>query len=142
MVESLPRSSCPREFRRCATVCQSPSDSFETSPTGLGTGFGLHVNKPRRRRFPTVAVIVGGLDDQWVADLVEVQPLAKYNRGIRYLLTVLDNREKKLHRFTTYKYKYRVSLQQINLITILTKTRKKKEKKSRWHILCGNILRG
>ena len=35
-------------------------------------------------------VIVGGLDDQWVADLVEVQPLAKYNRGIRYLLTVLD----------------------------------------------------
>ena len=25
-----------------------------------------------------------------MADLVEVQPLAKYNRGIRYLLTVLD----------------------------------------------------
>ena len=35
-------------------------------------------------------MIVGGLDDQWVADLVEVQPLAKYNRGRRYLLTVLD----------------------------------------------------
>jgi len=50
--------------------------------------YALH--KPRRRRFPTVPVIVGGLDDQWVAGLVEVQPLAKYNRGIRYLLTVLD----------------------------------------------------
>ena len=25
-----------------------------------------------------------------MADLVEVQPLAKYNQGIRYLLTVLD----------------------------------------------------
>ena len=48
------------------------------------------LHKPRRRRFPTVPVIVGGLDDQWVADLVEVQPLAKYNRGIRYLLTVVD----------------------------------------------------
>ena len=49
------------------------------------------LHKPRRRRrFPTVPVIVGGLDDQWVTDLVEVQPLAKYNRGIRYLLTVLD----------------------------------------------------
>ena len=34
--------------------------------------------------------MVGGLDDQWVADLVEVQSLAKYNRGIRYLLTVVD----------------------------------------------------
>ena len=33
---------------------------------------------------------MGGLDDQWVADLVEFQPLAKYNRGIRYLLMVLD----------------------------------------------------
>ena len=48
------------------------------------------LHKPRRRRFSTLSVIVGGLDDQWVADLVEVQPLAKYNRGIRYLLTVLN----------------------------------------------------
>ena len=48
------------------------------------------LHKPRRRHFGTLPVIVGGLDDQWVADLVEVQPLAKYNRGIRYLLTVLD----------------------------------------------------
>ena len=45
----------------------------------------------------------------------------------------IDNTEKKLHRFTTYKYKYRVSLQQINLITILTKTRKKKKKKQVAH---------
>jgi len=31
------------------------------------------LHKPRPRRFPTVPVIVGGLDDQWMADLVEVQ---------------------------------------------------------------------
>jgi len=48
------------------------------------------LHKARRRRFPTLHVIVGGLDDKWVADLVEVQPLTKYNRGIRYLLMVLD----------------------------------------------------
>ena len=48
------------------------------------------LHKPRRRRFPTLPVIVGGLDDQWVVDLVEVQPLAKYNRGVRYLMTVVD----------------------------------------------------
>ena len=51
-------------------------------------GYTLH--KPRRRRFATLPVVVGGLDDQWAADLVEVQRLAKHNRGIRYLLTVVD----------------------------------------------------
>ena len=39
-------------------------------------------------------MVVGGLDDQWVADLVEVQPLAKWNGGIRYLLTVVDGLSK------------------------------------------------
>ena len=48
------------------------------------------LHKPRRRRFPTLPVIVGGLDDRWVVDLVEVQPLAKYNRGVRYLMTMVD----------------------------------------------------
>ena len=43
-----------------------------------------------RRRFPTLRVQVWGMDHQWVADLVEVQRLAKHNGGTRYLLTVLD----------------------------------------------------
>ena len=43
---------------------------------------------------PTIPVVVGGLDDQSVADLVEVQPLAKWNGGIRYLLTVVDSLSK------------------------------------------------
>ena len=29
-------------------------------------------------------------DDQWAADLVETQNIAKENKGIRYLLTVID----------------------------------------------------
>ena len=51
-------------------------------------GYTLH--KPRRQRFPTLPVVVEGMDHQWVADLVEVQRLSKYNRGYRYLLTVID----------------------------------------------------
>ena len=30
------------------------------------------------------------MDDQWVADLVEMKPLKTWNRGMRYLLTVVD----------------------------------------------------
>ena len=48
------------------------------------------LHKPRRRLFPTLPVVVYGMDNQWVADLVEMQPLKKWNRGMRYLLTVVD----------------------------------------------------
>ena len=48
------------------------------------------LHKPVHRRFPTLRVQVWGMDHQWVADLVEVQRLAKHNGGTRYLLTVLD----------------------------------------------------
>ena len=73
--------------QRFARAHQLP---FKQAQRVLQRDLACTLHKPRRRRFPTVPVIVGGLDDQWVADLVEVQLLAKYNRGIRYLLAVLD----------------------------------------------------
>ena len=48
------------------------------------------LHKPVRCRFSTLRVQVWGIDHQWVADLVEVQRLAKHNGGTRYLLTMLD----------------------------------------------------
>lgn len=35
-------------------------------------------------------MVVFGIDEQWAAELVEVQTLAKYNKGARYILTVVD----------------------------------------------------
>ncbi len=51
-------------------------------------GYTLH--KPARRRFPTLRVLVFGTDEQWVADLVDVHKLKKHNKGVNYLLTVVD----------------------------------------------------
>ena len=51
-------------------------------------GYTLH--KPRRRRFPTLPVLVFNIDQQWVANLVEVQNIPKYNKGMHYLLTVIN----------------------------------------------------
>ena len=51
-------------------------------------GYTLH--KQRGRRFPTLPVLVFNIDQQWVADLVEVQNISKYNKGMRYLLMVID----------------------------------------------------
>ena len=38
----------------------------------------------------TLPVMVYGIDEQWTADLIEVNNIAEYNRGYRYLLTVVD----------------------------------------------------
>ena len=50
-------------------------------------GYTLH--KLQRQRFPTAQVVVFGIDEQWTVDLIEVINIAKYNRGYRYLLTMV-----------------------------------------------------
>lgn len=56
----------------------------------LQSSLAYTLHKPRRQNFPTAPVVVFGIDEQWAADLVEVQTLAKYNKGVRYILTVVD----------------------------------------------------
>ena len=48
------------------------------------------LHKPARRRFPTLPTRVFSINEQFVMDLVDVQKLARYNRGNKYLLTVID----------------------------------------------------
>ena len=56
----------------------------------LETMLSYTLHKPRRRQFPTLPVIVFKVDQQWVMDLMDVQKLAKWNKGHRYILTVVD----------------------------------------------------
>ena len=51
-------------------------------------GYTLH--KPQRRCYPTLPVLVFNIDQQWLADLVEVQNISKYNKGMHYLLMGID----------------------------------------------------
>ena len=48
------------------------------------------LHKPRRRRFPTLPTKVFSINEQFVMDLVDLQKLAKYNKGYKYLLTLID----------------------------------------------------
>ena len=48
------------------------------------------LHKPRRRRFPTLPTLVFTINEQFLMDLVDLQKLAKYNRGYKYLLTVIN----------------------------------------------------
>ena len=59
---------------RLARVHELPAVRARSKLQGL-LSYTLH--KTRRRRFPTLPVVVQGMDDQWVADLVEMRPLKK-----------------------------------------------------------------
>ena len=48
------------------------------------------LHKPARRQFQRNRVIVGGKDDQFQVDLVDLSSLSKYNDGYTFLLTCID----------------------------------------------------
>lgn len=50
--------------------------------------YSLH--KPIRHRFKTRRVIVSKIDDQWQADLVDMQKYKSQNKNFNYILTVID----------------------------------------------------
>ena len=48
------------------------------------------LHRQARKRYPVRHYIVHDIDEQWQADLAEVQDIAPKNRGYRYILTVID----------------------------------------------------
>ena len=48
------------------------------------------LHAPARRNFPRRSVVIRGYDDLSHADLVEMRPYAKQNRGYHYILTIID----------------------------------------------------
>ena len=53
------------------------------------------LHKPVKYKFPRRKTIVSGPGQQWQADLADVSRLARYNDGIKYLLTCIDVFSKK-----------------------------------------------
>ena len=80
----------PGSLRGVQRFAKSQGISAGRARALLQRDLGYTLHKPTRRRFPTLPVLVFGPDEQWAADLVEVQSLAKYNKGNRYLLCVID----------------------------------------------------
>ena len=48
------------------------------------------LHKPIRRMFEKRKVFAKTVDDIWTADLVEMAPLSKFNKGYKYLLMIID----------------------------------------------------
>ena len=48
------------------------------------------IHKPVRHRFLRNRIYVDNANDQWQADLADMQSLARHNKGFKYMLTVID----------------------------------------------------
>ena len=48
------------------------------------------LHKPVSRKFQRRRVQVIGIDEIWAADLIDMQAFSKFNRGVKYLLAVID----------------------------------------------------
>ena len=48
------------------------------------------LHKPIRRKFKKRRVLVNGINKIWAADLVDMQAFTRFNRGVKYLLAVID----------------------------------------------------
>ena len=48
------------------------------------------LHKPARRHFKRRQVIVGGMHQQWQADLVDMSKVKRFNDGMAFLLTMID----------------------------------------------------
>lgn len=57
------------------------------------------IHKNVRVNFPRRCVITKNIDDLWQADLIDMQPFSRENRGYRYILTVIDT-------FSKYAWAY------------------------------------
>ncbi|XP_031778315.1 uncharacterized protein LOC116416073 [Nasonia vitripennis] len=64
--------------------------AIEELQTLTHRGIVEEIHKPARRNYPRRKFNVRGLDETWQADLVEMQPYARVNKGFRYLLTIVD----------------------------------------------------
>ena len=57
---------------------------------GWAQNLANELHRPIRRRFPKRRVLAYGIDNIWAADLVEMGKFSKWNKGIKYLLMVID----------------------------------------------------
>ena len=59
--------------------------SLSQAKKELERNLAYTLHKPRRRRGEFAPVVVFDIDEQWVADLIEVRTIAKENKGNRYI---------------------------------------------------------
>ena len=105
----IPKSECDKEMlkyfekSKSKTFGEKVTKNLIVKPI-IGTKYKLglgkkkkqmailadELHKPIKRKFQKRPVIVVGIDDTWSADLVDMTSFAKFNKEIKYLLSIID----------------------------------------------------
>ena len=80
----------PGSFGGVAPLARALKQKRDNVQEWLSFEDAYTLHKPVRRKFQRRRTIVGGIDHQWQADLIDVQKLKKNNGGNNYLLTCID----------------------------------------------------
>ncbi|XP_062823722.1 putative uncharacterized transposon-derived protein F54H12.3 [Anolis carolinensis] len=75
-------------FQEAKKQCKTVRKGDVTQWLSKQDSYTLH--RPARIHFKRNKTIVSHVDSQWQADLVDMQRLSKFNRGYKYILTVID----------------------------------------------------
>ena len=84
----------PASFGSAKTLRKAVGGSLDDAKNWLRSQETYTLHRPIRKRFSRNKIQVAGIDDQWEADLIDVQSLQKENKGYKYILTVIDTLSK------------------------------------------------
>src|ERR1700754_5145471 len=73
-----------------AALARQPSITRDDVKSWLSSQNAYTLHKPARRHWKREPTVVSKIDEQFQADLVEMQEFAAENRGFRYILTAID----------------------------------------------------
>ena len=84
----------PASFGSVQDLAKATGTSVKETISWLQTQDTYTLHKPIRKRFPRNRILVSGIDDQWEADLIDVQTIQSKNNSYKYILTVIDSLSK------------------------------------------------
>ena len=84
----------PSSFGSPHSLHKAVGGTLREAKEWLKTQDTYTLHRPARKHFPHNRIQVAGIDDQFEADLIDVQKLATENKGNKYILTVIDSLSK------------------------------------------------
>ena len=86
--------SVPGSFGGAEKLWREVGGSKQDVIDWLKTQATYTLHRPAKKKIERNRILVSGLDDQWEADLVDLQGIAKSNNNVKHLLTVIDSLSK------------------------------------------------